>query len=249
MNDKIKVLIVEDEETWVLSLQTLLDSMGFEVVAVASTLADAINNINNTEFDIALLDIHIDDTNSGISLGQLIKTSFKKPFVFITASSESHTLLEAAKAKPSAYLIKPADRNSLYIAIQNAIENFIEKSDPIAIEQNLNQESFFIKIGKKYMKVFWQDVLSLRSEQKYTALELMNDSTECYIRSSLQNTIKHLVPPSIVRQYVQINRAEYINMKFVEELLGNTLKTSNKKTFAVSDNYLPDLKTAMNIMH
>lgn len=77
----------------------------------------------------------------------------------------------------------------------------------------------------------------------------MNDSTECYIRSSLQNTIKHLVPPSIVRQYVQINRAEYINMKFVEELLGNTLKTSNKKTFAVSDNYLPDLKTAMNIMH
>lgn len=249
MNDKINVLIVEDEETWVLSLKTLLDSLGFEVAGIASTLAEAIPLINKNEFDIALLDIHIGGSNSGIALGQLIRETLKKPFVFITASTESHTLNEAAKAKPSAYLVKPADRNSLYIAIQNGIENFVEKKEDISsLKNDLNQQSFFIKKGKKYVKVFWKDVVSLKSEQKYTLLELVNDQSECYIRSSLQNTIKNIVPTTFAKQFVQINRAEYVNLLFIEELNADVLTTSNKKQFFVSENYLAALKQGMNIM-
>lgn len=249
MNDKIKILIVEDEESWVLSLKTLLHSLGFEVAATASTLANAIEIINNTDFDIALLDIHLGGSNSGIALGQLIRTSLKKPFVFITASTESHTLKEASLAKPSAYLVKPADRNSLYIAIQNAIENFVEKkSETSSLNNHLNQASFFIKKGKKYIKVFWKDVVSLQSEQKYTLLELVNDQSECYIRSSLQNTIKNIVPTTFAKQFVQINRAEYVNLLFIEELHADVLTTSNKKQFFVSENYLAALKQGMNIM-
>jgi two-component system response regulator LytT len=249
MDEKIRILIVEDEETWMISLRSLLTSLGFEVAATAESLEKAIQVINTTEFDIALLDISMGETTSGISLGQLIRGTLKKPFVFITASHASHTLNEAAAAKPSAYLLKPVDKNSLYIAIQSALENFIDKKELPKLDEGYNSQSFFTKRGKKYVKVYWSDVLSLTSEQKYTVLELVNDKTCCYLRSSLQNTIHHILPANYAKDYAQINRGQFINKQHVLELIGTSIIMSNDKEYDVSDNYLPELKKQMNIMH
>jgi hypothetical protein len=53
----------------------------------------------------------------------------------------------------------------------------------------------------------------------------------------------------MVMQYVQINRAAYVNIQFVEELNGDVLTTGNQRQLSVSENYLTALKQAMNIMH
>ncbi len=246
--DKIKIVIVEDEETWVLSLKGLLNSLGFEVVAIAKNLAEAIDVIHAIEFDIALLDIHLDGINSGISLGKLIRNTLQKPFIFITASYDSHHINEAVQANPSAYLTKPTNRNTLYIAIQNAFENFIEKKQIATNQAPLTTESFFIKRGKKYVKIFWKNVFCLKSDQKYTALELVNDTADCFIRSSLQNTIKHIVPESFRNKFIQINRSECVNIDFVIELQGDIVTMENGNKYFVSESHMLALKNELNIM-
>lgn len=247
-DEKIRLLIVEDEETWMLSLTILSESLGFEIAATATNVETAIQMINSTDFDIALLDIAIGATASGISLGQLIRGTLKKPFIFITANKDSHTLKEAAAAKPSAYLLKPVDKNSLFIAIHNALENFIEKGESIQPETSFDAQSFFTKKGKKYSKVYWSDVVCLTSEQKYTVLELLNDNTVCHLRSSLQNTINHIVPKNHRHNYIQINRGQYLNIKHIIEMNGSCIITNNKSEFYVSDSHLSEVKKALNFI-
>lgn len=248
MDEKIKLLIVEDEETWMLSLTTIAESLGFEIAATATNLESAIRIINETDFDIALLDIAIDTPTSGISLGQLIRGTLKKPFIFITATKDSHTLNEAAAAKPSAYLLKPVDKSSLFIAINNALENFIDKRENIQPEPTLGTQSFFTKKGNKYSKVHWGDVVSLTSEQKYTVLELLTDKAPSHLRSSLQNTIKHILPLNYRDHFIQINRGQYLNVQHIIELNSDSIITSNKSEFYVSDSYLSGVKKALNFI-
>lgn len=231
-----------------LSLTLLAESLGFEVAATASNVESAIQIINSTNFDIALVDIAIGATTSGILLGQLIRGTLKKPFVFITASKDTHTLNEAAAAKPSAYLLKPVDKNSLFIAIHSALENFIDKRESIQPEPTFCGQSFFTKKGNKYSRVNWSDVVSLTSEQKYTALELLHDKAGCHLRSSLQNTINHILPRNYKDHYVQINRGQYLNVQHIVEVNGDSVITSNKSEFYVSDSHLSEVKKALNFI-
>ena len=57
IEDKIRVLIVDDEPTWLHSLHALAESLGFEVTGMADNLADAITLVNEGNFDVAILDI------------------------------------------------------------------------------------------------------------------------------------------------------------------------------------------------
>lgn len=249
MNEKIRILLVEDEESWLLSLRILSESLGFEVAATASDVESAIHIINSTDFDIALLDIAVGTPTGGIALGNLIRGTLKKPIVFITANKDSHSLSQAAAAKPSAYLIKPVDKSSLFIAVQNAIENFVDRRENVEPGKNVSNDSFFIKKGKKYLKVFWADVISLTSEQKYTVLDLSNDKVPCHLRSSLQNTINHILPQNFKDKFIQINRGQYLNVQHITEINGDCILTTNKSEFYVSDSHLHELKKAIHFIN
>lgn len=244
MEDKIRILIVDDEATWLHSISVMVQSLGYEVTAMANNLTDALTLVNEGDFDLAILDIGMEKENTGIKLGTLIKNTLNKPFIFITGSLD-HSLEEVANAGPSAYLIKPTSKNGLYIAIQNAIDNFLERREITSRDENITAKSFFSKKGKKYVKVFWKDVVSLRSDEKYTVLETA-DSEDFYIRSSLQNTIKHIVPRT--SEFVQIRRGQYISIHHIAEMTTDTVIASNKKNYGVSENFLAEVKRAINII-
>jgi hypothetical protein len=75
---------------------------------------------------------------------------------------------------------------------------------------------------------------------------LANDTTEYLINSTLAKTQQHIVPAWLKPYFIQINRAEVVNTKFVEELTGETVKT-NKHNFEATDGYIKDLKRALHI--
>lgn len=247
MQHKISVLVIEDEEIWATKLQMSLDSLGFTVVGMYDNAEDALINIPSLEFDIALLDINLNGKNIGIELGKIIGGVYKKPFIFITGSFDNHTVEQAVSAKPSAYLTKPANDASLFIAVQNAIENFDKKETAHTISSNNNYDSFFVKLGNRYKKIEWNNVVALVSDKKYTKVLLCNESTEFFINNTLPKTQLHIIPAALKNQFVQINRAEVINIKFVEELGGDRVKTPIG-IFESTDGYLKELKVALNIV-
>jgi len=247
-SNPIRIIIVEDEPIWAMQIRLLADQFGFEVAGCFSDSASAITGLSTTTFDIALLDIEMDGKNVGIELGKLIAHLYKKPFVFITGSLDKHTAQEALTAKPQAYLTKPVHATSLYVAIQQALDNFQQNTVAVVNQSTNSVASFFVKVGNSYKKIMWNDVLALESDKKYTKVYLENHvDTHYYIGSTLTKTIEHIIPQNFINCFVQINRSEVINIDYVKEIKFNTIITSTKQ-FEASEGYLSNVKKRLNFI-
>ncbi|MBS1640756.1 MAG: response regulator [Bacteroidetes bacterium] len=246
MQPTISVIIIEDEPIWLTQLQLSLERLGFSVVAAYTAIDDALINLPKTEFDIALLDININGKNAGIEFGKIIRSVYSKPIIFITGSLDKHTAAEALVAQPSAYLTKPVNDTSLFVAIQQALQNFSVNKIALSNEP-YEPDYFFIKAGNHYKKILWKDVLHLFVEDKYVAVALHNETVIYYLRSSLQKVLQSVIPSSIQNKFIQINRSEILNINYAEELFGTTIKACHK-VFEVTDNFMPEVKKALHII-
>ncbi|RYZ55204.1 MAG: response regulator [Sphingobacteriales bacterium] len=248
MHENISILIVEDEDIWIRNLQLSLEDFGFDVVSTAKSLSEALIAFKEHHYDLVLLDIHLDGKNTGIELGKILTSIYKKPFIFITASFDSHTMQEAAAARPSAYLTKPVNTSSLFIAIQNALHNFSVHHTASIVDMNETMfQSFFVKNGSKYKKIDWQDVVYLSSGKNYISVFNARDKAEYPIRSSLQNALHYIIPQKMQSQFVQINRSEVVQLQFILEITGDQIRTEYK-TFTLSEGFSKDIRKKLNIL-
>jgi DNA-binding LytR/AlgR family response regulator len=247
--DALSVLVIEDEPIWSATLELCLHDFGFELAGIADSFEKAITALNKKNYDIVLLDISMDSEKSGIEIGKLIYSLYKKPFIFITASYSNHTLQEAIEAKPSGYLSKPISANSLFITIQNAIRNF-ENHQEAAVapaEQQGNNTSFYIKQGNSYNKVEWADVVSLSVEQNYTRVLTHHNKAGYLIRSTLQKVLDSIVPEPIRKEFLRINRGEVVRASYIEELKGQTVITKIK-SFTITESFIKEVKQKLHLI-
>lgn len=248
MKDVISVLIIEDDAFWIKTLEFFVRDFNFEVAGIAKTTEEALTAIAETEFDIALVDIHLNNKQSGIELGKILNKVYKKPYIFVTSNTEKEALQLAAAAGPSAYLVKPANASSLFIAIQNAINHFyFTDAVPAKAPTNEVQNYFFVKQGNKYRKINWTEVVYLESGKNYLSVFNAADQTVYFIRSSLQHTLQNIIPKHLVENFVQINRSEAINISFIEELSSAEVKTKFK-VFEITETYYKELRKRLNII-
>jgi len=247
MEKSISVLIVEDEEIWVQNLQSILEDLGYTVAGTASTLEAALKAIDTVSFDIALLDIHLNGQDTGIALGSILRRLHARPFIFITAASKDHSMQDAVEAGPSAYLIKPVNESSLFIAIQNAIHNF--SNDVIATPNRENQDlsCFFVKHGNRYRKVEWKDIVYLSAGKNYITAFNAADKCEYYIRGSLQSILRDTVPDALRSDFVQVNRADVVQFSFIQEVMPDEVRTEFR-TFPLSETLNKELRKRMKIV-
>lgn len=249
--DVLSVLIVEDESIWSATLELYLLDFGFEGAGIAGTFEQAITLLNKRNYDIVLLDISMDSPKSGIEIGKLIHTLYKKPFIFITASFNSHTLQEAIEAGPSGYLSKPVSENSLFITIQNAFRHFHQQqtsfSAPTPAEQPADTTCFYVKQGNSYLKVDWAEVVSLSVEQNYTRVLTIQNKNGYLVRSTLQKTLDHIVPEGIRNEFIRVNRAEVVKAAYIDELRGVTVITPIK-AFTITESFLKEVKQKLHLI-
>ena len=247
MENEISVIIVEDEDIWIQNLHLILKDFGYNVAKTARTADEALAAFSSCDFDLALLDIHLDGKSTGIDLGKIVGTLYHKPFIFITSSS-GHSIKEAALSHPSAYLPKPINPSSLFIAIQNAINNFSNRQPANFNKQGTDTlSSFFVKQGNRYKKIDWKDVVYLSAGKNYISVFNAADKNEYFIRSSLQKTMQYVIPRQFQQQFIQVNRSEVVQHSFIVELLNDEVKT-DYKNFPVSEAYIKDLKHRLHII-
>jgi len=247
MQRDISVLVIEDEETWMQQIKHNLNQFGFNVAGFAYTIDGALPAIRANNFDIALLDINLHGKNSGIELGKMISSTLKKPFIFITSSVHDGIIEETASAMPSAFLTKPFSPASLYISIQSAIHHFSAGQLPLQTKTpSASLNSFFVKLGNKYVRIEWQNVVSLRSEINHTHI-ITSDKNTYLIRSSLQKTVQHIIPEALKNDFVQINRAEVLHTRYIEKIIGDEAVTASR-SFTITDTYIKNVKQQLNII-
>lgn len=102
---RARILIIEDEPIIAMDIEMIVRDLGHDVVAVATTHAEAVDEAKRHRPSLVLADIQLADNSSGIEAVQEILTELDVPVIFITAFPER--LLTGERPEPAFLLTKP----------------------------------------------------------------------------------------------------------------------------------------------
>jgi CheY-like chemotaxis protein len=123
MKRKFKVLIVDDEAIFAMSIQRLLTNSGNFVCELASTGEEAVKRVKKAKPDLVLMDVILTGQLNGIEAAAGIRSLYDTPIIFITGYQEKKLIERIENVEFSTYLIKPIKPEDLEHAIQRQLSN------------------------------------------------------------------------------------------------------------------------------
>lgn len=234
----INILIIEDDEFVAEEISFYLKKKNFNVVAIASTLKEAIGYYYTETIDFIIIDIFLNGERDGIKFANIISKSPNgvKPFLFLTGSFSKSVFDEAKLTHPYNYLIKPCNELELLFAIELALEKsagqvntFNEQKHPSIL---LNQ-TLYIKKNNSLIKVVCKDILYLSVEDKYSKVVTSNENF--IIQMSLKQFLNTISPSTFIR----IHRNYIINIHKIKKIYpkDNLVLLENNESLTISKHY------------
>lgn len=119
--NKTRILLVDDHAIVRLGLMTLLnDQPDMEVVGEASTAAEAISVVKNTQPDVVLMDIRIPGEGGIEATRQIVSLFPESRVVILTSFADDELIMRAISAGAIGYVLKQVGNEELIRAIQAA---------------------------------------------------------------------------------------------------------------------------------
>ncbi len=145
MNDKIKVLIVDDQQLVRDGIKALLEiKEDFEIVGTAADGQQAIDTIKDMAVDIILMDIRMPGMG-GIEATRLIKKTHPNTRVLmLTTFNNDDYIIKAIKAGAIGYLLKDIPKDDLAESIRLAhrgVSQFSSDTIGMLVEHNLLRDT------------------------------------------------------------------------------------------------------------
>src|SRR5919106_5059625 len=112
-----QILIVEDERIIALDLQRRLRRLGYPVVELAGTGADAIARALALRPDLVLMDIELPGALDGLETAAFLRTHLNVPIIYITGATDARTLTRVCQMAPALLLGKPITDETLHAAL------------------------------------------------------------------------------------------------------------------------------------
>jgi DNA-binding NtrC family response regulator len=118
--DRIRLLLVDDEEGFVNVLSNRLVKRGMDV-RVAFSGSAAIQTLRRQEFDVAVLDLKMEDMNGIEVLKIFKKMDPKMPVIMLTGHGSEQAAREGIEFGAFDYLTKPCELEDLLNKIHEAV--------------------------------------------------------------------------------------------------------------------------------
>lgn len=195
-----KILIVEDQVLIANHIKNILNDNNYLKIELAYKLNEASQKLKNFEPNIILLDINVEGPDTGIEWAK--ENLNHEIVIFITGQTELETMKKAMIIEPLSYLTKPVKEIDLIAAIHLALEK-------------TKKNYIVIKDGYDDVKLFYDDILFLKSDKNYIDIQLI--SKKITIRSTLDNIQNELD----INKFCRVHRSYIINKNKI------TVKTSN----------------------
>ncbi|WP_411767041.1 LytR/AlgR family response regulator transcription factor [Winogradskyella sp. A3E31] len=184
----MKVLIIDDDKRICKLIKSLLDKYydsDFEIISSAFSISEGLKSIENIDYDLLLLDIHLGKNSTSFDILKKIKKN-KAKIIFITG--HENYAIEAIKSGALDYILKPIQTKEFKLAIDKAIKEirkedqhknpsqFIAKQDNSLMLKDLDgmrlvklNEIVYLAAGGAYTDVF------LESSEKITVTKHLKD--------------------------------------------------------------------------
>ena len=248
----MRAIIIEDEPLSVAELRTTLAEVApqIEVVATASSVAEAAAVIAGVGHDLIFMDIHLRD-GSGFDIFQ--RTEISVPVIFITAY-DSYAL-KAFENKGIDYLLKPFGREDLQRAIDKL--GLLSGGGSASAEHGaptqtppVYQERFLVHMGARMKSVTTAEIAYFMADGKY--LHLVTHDGKDYIVDRTLTEVGEKLPPNL---FFRINRRFIVAFDAIREMIrysGSRIKVVLHPPLAegeeafVSTDRVPDFRQWLN---
>ena len=145
--EKMKILLVDDEERFLTTTQKLLTKKGVDVVTAASG-TEALEVLKGRHIHVVILDVKMPGMDGNETLKQ-IKTRFPLvEVIMLTGHATVESAIDGLKSGATDYLMKPTDINEL---IKKATEAF-EKRQRLEEKIRLAQARTFMKSPREILR-------------------------------------------------------------------------------------------------
>lgn len=184
MNDKFKILIVDDEEKILKVIEAYLIKEGFEVLT-AKDGEEALNIFNKELVHLIILDLMLPKI-SGEEVCTRIRAASSVPIIMLTAKIEEDDKIEGLTIGADDYVTKPFSNRELVSRVKALIRRTYRDNKPLAELLIINNGDLEIDIEKFIVKKQKKNV-NLTSNEFKILTALLSNPGQVFSRDQLVN--------------------------------------------------------------
>ncbi len=126
MPSNARIMIVDDEARFRITLGNLLRSKGLDVITFGSAV-EALQEMERGAFDVVLLDVKMPEMNGVEALAEIKKIDAGIEVIILTGYASVDVAVEIMKLGAYDYMLKPCSVDELTAKIEAAHEKKIER--------------------------------------------------------------------------------------------------------------------------
>lgn len=157
MEDKLNVLVVDDEKLMCDILTMSLQRLGY-AVTTASNGFDALDLFEGQEFDLLLLDVMMPDMD-GFDVCVEVRKRSDVPIIMLTALSRPDDIVRGLEAGADNYITKPFTFKEVEARIKAILRRTVQSAEPTTFvitelgELRMNDETHEVTVGDEYVEL------------------------------------------------------------------------------------------------
>uniref|UniRef100_B8HWB6 Signal transduction histidine kinase n=1 Tax=Cyanothece sp. (strain PCC 7425 / ATCC 29141) TaxID=395961 RepID=B8HWB6_CYAP4 len=190
---KTRILVVEDEVITAKTIARKLQTLGYEVTAIASSGEKALAEVGTNLPDLVLMDIVLKGQMDGIETANEIRQRWGIPIIYLTAYADSNTLERAKQTSPFGYILKPLRNGDFDVTIQMALR---KAADEAALYR---EKTLLVQEVEHQVKNNLQVISSLLNLQ-------INRTTNPDVRAALIASQNRVLAMAIAHQHIDPDR-------------------------------------------
>ncbi|MDA8124204.1 MAG: sigma-54 dependent transcriptional regulator [Deltaproteobacteria bacterium] len=215
--NRVKILIVDDEESLRIMLRAVLKDEGYGV-AEASDGTEALRAVEREAFDLILMDLRMTSMDGIEALMEIRKINPNVPVLIMTAYASVKTAVSALKAGAFDYLTKPLDIEELKILIDKALEHYHLRTENLVLKERLGDRFDFSRIiGRSAPMKALLETLAMVAPTDATVLIMGESGTG---KEVVANAIHHNSPRA-PQPFIKVSCAALPETLLESELFGH----------------------------
>ena len=209
-----KILAIDDDNKYLISIKKLLEIKGFSVTSI-SNQREILDALNQLDYDCVLLDVRMPGLN-GIEIFNIItKKNPFLPVIMISGQSNIHIAVDLIKKGAFDFIEKPIETERLLITINNAISKKALQTEKEFLFKEL-QENFRMIGNSEPFKKLIQTISSLAPTNAKVLIEGESGTGKELIAWAIHNNSNRKSKP-----YLKVNCAAIPSELLESELFGH----------------------------
>jgi two-component system NtrC family response regulator len=211
------ILIVDDEKNYLVVLEALLASEGYEIVT-ADNARNALGLIKESDIDLVITDMKMPEMNGIELLEESKKIKTDLPVIMMTAFGTIELAVEAMRKRAFDYITKPFQNEELKLTIKKALDNHRLLKENRRLNEELSKRFGHGNIiGKSKAMLEIYDMIGKVSQSKASVLITGQSGTG---KELIARAI-HYESPRKDRPFISINCGALTETLLESELFGH----------------------------